>query len=61
MTEDLEGEEEPSEGAEPASKAAYGTRAPRISQRDVIDAADALLLEGHRPTIDRIRMRLGRG
>jgi Plasmid replication region DNA-binding N-term len=36
-------------------------RAPRISQSDVFQAADALLLEGHKPTIDRVRMRLGRG
>ena len=36
-------------------------RAPRISQVDVFQAADALLVEGHRPTIDRVRMRLGRG
>lgn len=36
-------------------------RAPRIAQADVFRAADELLLEGHRPTIDRVRMRLGRG
>src|SRR5882757_5379723 len=36
-------------------------RAPRISQADVFRAADELLVEGHRPTIDRVRMRLGRG
>jgi predicted nucleic acid-binding Zn-ribbon protein len=36
-------------------------RAPRISQADVFRAADELLIEGHRPTIDRVRMRLGRG
>jgi hypothetical protein len=36
-------------------------RAPRISREDVFAAADALLVEGHRPTIDRVRMRLGRG
>jgi len=36
-------------------------RAPRIAQTDVFRAADELLLEGHRPTIDRVRMRLGRG
>ena len=28
---------------------------------DVFQAADALLLEGNRPTIDRVRVRLGRG
>lgn len=37
------------------------TRAPRISRDDVFEAADALLLEGVRPTIDRVHMRLGRG
>jgi hypothetical protein len=36
-------------------------RAPRISQADVFRTADELLVEGHRPTIDRVRMRLGRG
>jgi chromosome segregation ATPase len=36
-------------------------RAPRISQSDVFRAADELLLDGRRPTIDRVRMRLGRG
>ena len=36
-------------------------RAPRISQADVFRAADELLLEGNSPTIDRVRMRLGRG
>lgn len=36
-------------------------RAPRISREDVFRAADELLVEGHRPTIDRVRMRLGRG
>jgi hypothetical protein len=36
-------------------------RAPRISQADVFRAADELLIEGHRPSIDRVRMRLGRG
>jgi chromosome segregation ATPase len=36
-------------------------RAPRISQSDVFQAADELLVEGHWPTIDRVRMRLGRG
>jgi chromosome segregation ATPase len=41
--------------------AAFVRRAPRISQADVFRAADELLLEGHRPTIDRVRMRLGRG
>lgn len=41
--------------------APFARRAPRISQADVFRAADELLVEGHRPTIDRVRMRLGRG
>jgi hypothetical protein len=36
-------------------------RAPRIKAEDVFQAADALLVDGHRPTIDRVRMKLGRG
>lgn len=36
-------------------------RAARISETDVFNAADELLVSGHRPTIDRVRMRLGRG
>lgn len=36
-------------------------RAPRIRAEDVFAAADALLIDGHRPTIDRVRMKLGRG
>jgi hypothetical protein len=36
-------------------------RAARISQTDVFRAADELLVMGQRPTIDRVRMRLGRG
>jgi hypothetical protein len=36
-------------------------RAPRISCDDVWRAADELVLEGLRPTIDRVRVRLGRG
>ena len=39
----------------------FSRRAPRISQLDVFRAADELLVEGHRPTIDRVRMKLGRG
>ena len=37
------------------------SRAPRISQAEIFRAADELLIEGHRPSIDRVRMRLGRG
>ncbi len=36
-------------------------RAPRITQADVFRTADELLVDGHRPTIDRVRMKLGRG
>lgn len=36
-------------------------RSPRITRDNVFQAADELLLEGNRPTIDRVRMRLGRG
>lgn len=43
------------------SAVAPAARAPRISQDDVFRAADELLLDGHRPTIDRVRMHLGRG
>jgi hypothetical protein len=43
------------------ASAPFIRRAPRISQADVFRAADELLIEGHRPTIDRVRMRLGRG
>ena len=39
-----------------------GLRSPRgIQYEDVAQAADALLQEGTRPTIERIRLRLGRG
>jgi DNA repair exonuclease SbcCD ATPase subunit len=39
-----------------------GLRSPRgIQYEDVSQAADALLQEGTRPTIERIRLRLGRG
>lgn len=41
--------------------ASFSRRAPRISQADVFRAADELLVQGDRPTIDRVRMRLGRG
>lgn len=41
--------------------ALFARRAKRISQADVFTAADVLLIEGHRPTIDRVRMKLGRG
>jgi DNA repair exonuclease SbcCD ATPase subunit len=55
---DLHVDHEPDSGT---AVAPFMRRAPRISQADVFQAADALLIEGHRPTIDRVRMRLGRG
>ncbi|WP_050983058.1 DNA-binding protein [Cupriavidus basilensis] len=36
-------------------------RSRSITQQDVWQAADALLLAGQRPTIERIRLHLGRG
>lgn len=36
-------------------------RASRISRDEVFGAADALLLEGVRPSIERVRMHIGRG
>jgi len=47
--------------AEPPPTRAVAERAPRIAAADVFSAADELLVQGHRPTIDRVRMRLGRG
>ena len=32
-----------------------------ITENDVWQAADALLLEGARPTIERVRQKIGRG
>jgi hypothetical protein len=49
------------EVAESAHDASTTHRSPRISRDDVFRVADALLVEGNRPTIDRVRMRLGRG
>ncbi|MGC8518718.1 MAG: DNA-binding protein [Steroidobacteraceae bacterium] len=45
----------------PERRAAGPLRARRISAAEVFAAADALLVEGDRPTIDRVRVRLGRG
>jgi hypothetical protein len=39
----------------------YGPPARGITASDVERAADALLREGHRPTIDKIREKIGRG
>jgi hypothetical protein len=36
-------------------------RAPRVREEEVASAADGLLLEGDRPTVERVRQRLGRG
>ena len=44
-----------------AATEAMRRRAPRISRADVFRAADELLVKGDRPTIDRVRMKLGRG
>src|ERR1700736_2757755 len=41
--------------------AAFARRAPRISRCECFAAAGGLLVAGQRPTIDRVRMRLGRG
>ncbi len=60
MTEGLR----PEDDSEGETSVAYGvgrTRSPRIAAPDVYAAADVLLLGGDRPTIDRVRMRLGRG
>jgi hypothetical protein len=55
--------ESPSDAEETSSERpeAGPRRSRRLSQPDVFAAADALLVEGHRPTIDRVRVRLGRG
>ncbi len=55
--------EPPSDDAQsaPERRAAGPPRARRVSAAEVFAAADALLVEGHRPTIDRVRVCLGRG
>lgn len=53
--------EEESAVAAPESAPERARRGRRISAADVFAAADALLVEGHRPSIDRVRVRLGRG
>ena len=45
----------PDPGAEPPRRAA------RLREEEVRQAADALLIEGGRPTVERVRARLGRG
>ncbi len=56
MTDELETREQ-TESATPLGP----SRSARICGADVYQAADALLVEGHKPTIDRVRMRIGRG
>ena len=36
-------------------------RSRGIQEADVFEAADALLAEGKRPTIERVRLKIGRG
>jgi len=55
----VEHEREPASATD--SVALFARRAKRITQADVFTAADLLLIEGDRPTIDRVRMKLGRG
>lgn len=57
MTEGVEADE----AFESAMAKPAPTRSPRISRADVFQAADAIVLAHHKPTIDRIRMHLGRG
>lgn len=47
---------EPEDAREPILR-----RAPRIKEEEVHTIADQLLLEGHRPSVERIRVQLGRG
>lgn len=51
--------EPPEANRAPASRPQ--ARAARLREEDVREAADALLLEGGRPTVERVRARLGRG
>jgi regulator of replication initiation timing len=44
-----------------ANIAPFLRRARRIREDEVRKTADALLLDGERPTVERVRMRLGRG
>ena len=37
------------------------SRSRGIQEADVFAAADALLAEGQRPTIERVRLKIGRG
>jgi hypothetical protein len=60
VTEEFDAEDELGSTAAAVS-AQLTSRSPRISPADVFQAADALLIEGYKPTIDRVRMRIGRG
>jgi hypothetical protein len=44
-----------------ANAAVVELRSRGVSEQDVCQACDALLLEGARPTIERVRMKIGRG
>jgi len=55
------GDEDVDLTAEVGEPSVSRTRSPRITREEVYSTADALLLEGVRPTIDRVRVRLGRG
>lgn len=57
MTTDVETDAEPAE----ATQRVIVARSPRISREDVFQAADELVLAHQKPTIDRVRTRLGRG
>jgi hypothetical protein len=48
-------------GAEAPESRPEARRAARLREEEVRQAADALLLEGGRPTVERVRARLGRG
>jgi len=57
----LEGELREDEMIDGEAPAPLVQRSPRISQAEIFRAADELLIEGRRPSIDRVRMHLGRG
>jgi len=57
VTTDSEADAEPVD----ATQRVIVARSPRISRKDVFQAADELVLAHQKPTIDRVRTRLGRG
>ena len=61
MTEHLTGNDDDEDSPPGIYGSHRGPRSPRIGPTDMFQAADGLLLESQRSTIDRIRMRLGRG